>query len=193
MMTHRAGRCLVNGAKIFYRGEDWGNSATQFEERALTLYWLLLRSLWLLRLQSASFVDRVQVNSRRRKLGNFRPTRSLKFDTEQTCAKHFARGPLVHSEEVPPNPIPIVAVVLVIDAHQDMHLRLSPETWPIWPRQSRARVEIRQLQLAVAAIKDDSGLIVTLRSVVRRQFKAGSMGRGHAIFRAVLRPAPAGA
>src|SRR5579864_2755401 len=94
------------------------------------------------RRQPAGFSDFLQIDSRGRKFCNLRTARGLKFYTEEARAQHVACSPLVHGQEVTPDPIPIVSAVGIVHANQDVHLWLSPESGPVWPGQSCSGMKI---------------------------------------------------
>src|SRR5579864_1022830 len=189
MITQQGAFCLGGRKKICEK--KYGNARLTQACLAIVSWSVFLRIRFELGLfggQPAGFSDFLQVDSQGRKFSNLRAAGSLVFHAEKVRAEHVACGPFVHGEEVPANPVPVVGVMMIVDANQNVHLWLSPEAGPVWPGQPCSGMKIGQSQLAVRAIKDDSRLIVTVRCVVGREFEAGPMGGGHAVFGTVLGP-----
>src|ERR1700694_502909 len=155
----------------------------------------LLVFAWLLRRQIAGLSDSIQIQSAGRKLRDLPAATRWEFHVENLGSDHPPNCAFVHGEEVAAHPVPALEIVRVVDADHNLQLGLSPEAGAVRSRQSDSRIEVRQLELAVTAKQNDSGLVVRVftKIIIRPKLKAHIVRARHLVGGVELQPFSAGA
>src|ERR1700675_2259782 len=148
-----------------------------------------------LRRQIARLSDSIQIQPARRKLRDLTAAPRWKFHLENLGSDQPPNGAFVHGEEVAAHPVPALEIVRVVNADHNLQLGLSPEAGAVRGRQSDSGIEIRQLELAVTAKQNDSGLVVRVftKIVIRQKLKAHFFRARHLLDGVELQPFSAGA
>src|SRR6202140_118684 len=155
----------------------------------------LLVLAWLLRRQVAGLSDSIQIQPAGRKLRDLPAAPRGEFQVENLGSDHPPNGAFVHGEEVAAHPVPAFEIVGVVNADHHLQLGLSPEARAVRWRQSDSGIEVRQLELAVTAKQNHSGLVVRVfaKIIIRPKLKAHIVRARHLVGRVELQPFSAGA
>src|ERR1700730_13188119 len=140
--------------------------------------------------QVAGLLDSDQIEAGGRKFRDFGSVLAAQFHLEDAGTDQFASRPFIHGEETAVKPVPAVVAVGVVDAHQDLHLGLSPKARPVGWAQPDAGIEVSLGVLAIAAGELDSWLVIWIffQVVIRQKLKAGFSRARHLVFGMELHP-----
>src|SRR6202162_2476494 len=155
--------------------------------------WLVLA--WLLRRQIASLSHSIQIQAAWRELCDLPAAPRWEFHVENLGSDHPPNRAFVHGEEVATHPVPALEIVRVVNADHNFQLGLSPKSRAVRRRQSDSGIEVRQLELAITAKQNDSGLVVRVfaKIVIRPKLKAHILRARHLVGGLELQPFSAGA